>query len=250
MKSKSIILFIVFSLFVTLACSSDDNNGNNESQIPLVKKIYKNGKVHVSYEYEDGRFKKTTYPNGNTYYLWDYSNSNETIRYRYDFSDKMTEYSKYIKVDTNTSRIEYYLVDGTLLKYRIHKFNADGCGSDEINYYKPVDSLYWKIKLKYKSSNCNSESIAYNGNGKITDYWENIKDNKKNPFYKSYLHLNYFNLNEARNTTKYLYKNSYGEIRKNLSYNSTFKYNLNDYPTKEIRTYLNGKVDVYEYEYY
>ncbi|MEZ4779828.1 MAG: hypothetical protein R2786_10645 [Flavobacteriaceae bacterium] len=246
---KKIIGLIV--LFALMTNCSNDNNADNTSQTPeiqYVKKIIKDGVDQLYYEYDNGKIKKLTYYYFNDYSIYDYSDLDtlKVLNYSNDNED-LVGYRKNYKLDENTIRQEYYSSDN-LTNYRIYKYNSNGCGFYEINFYNLNIPSFRKGIFSY-TENCGYTAIYYDENNQVISYQDIVTDGKNNPYYTNYV-KDFLKVERLHNTVKNIDKNELGEIVNNSSYESTFIYNEFDYPIKETRVYLNGITEVYTFEYY
>lgn len=250
---KSIILSsIIALLFITNSCSkNNDDDSANHTEL-RIEKVILNDTLVTKYEYySNGELKnKLRYQNNvissTTNYIWE----NDTIVRTYSLPSGSGSQKphKFIKLSDSVIK-EIYDKN----QYRLHYQNND-CYLDSLQYYSIekdfntsliINRLNQVIRFKQIDNLC-SHSIqlqTYHPQNSINDNGNNILDGK-NMFSRN-ANNPIFNKFSAGNIIARTGSISFGKI-----YTSKFTYNEFDYPIEEVRTYDNGKVDIFNYEYY
>ena len=122
------------------------------------------------------------------------------------------------------------------------------CNVEKLEFKTPDDIAYYTSAFSYTDSNCSFQrENSYNvpqDPARIV-----VKSDDKNYYRKSVYATTYTTI-YSRNTLESTLYDRDNEIMNNLSYTSAYVYNEDDYPVSEIRTFLNGTVENYTYEYY
>jgi len=123
--------------------------------------------------------------------------------------------------------------------------NCDDCWVDRIEEYyanNQLESLYQHV---YSGENCNLES-SYFREGQLTNKSIHVRDGM--PYYAQSTLINLLRIKNYSNTTSYTFIKD-NEVQASSSYNSSFIYGDGGFPISETRTYLDGNVELYTYEY-
>lgn len=218
-----------------------------------MKEIKKDGIIFISYEYnEDGTIKLyKTYTEDGTLsftYNYEYVIDNEIIVRDFDESGNLIESSRFYDLNIDESKVEFFDSNDILTSYGIYNFSGSFCGAVTKSFFESNDLLFSKSSINYFDENC-SEIISFtDGNNEIRGVQEITKDDKK-WFFKS-TRLTFFRDREDGNVIKNVSKNSLGVINEEYSYDSVFEYNDSNYPISEKRTFLNGDIENYSFEYF
>ena len=185
---------------------------------------------------------------GATRFVATYESDNRTLTY-YDDNDQVKKIEVYYNRTGNTVRIEGINVDtNELIFYGLYTLNSSDCNVEKLEFKTPDDIAYYTSAFSYTDSNCSFQrENSYNvpqDPARIV-----VKSDDKNYYRKSVYATTYTTI-YSRNTLESTLYDRDNEIMNNLSYTSAYLYNEDDYPVSEIRTFLNGTVENYTYEYY
>ena len=175
-------------------------------------------------------------------------------------------YSKHkFKYDENRNCIlkQHYDNDNNLSSYQENKYDEEG-NQIERNYYR-LDTLRYKVKMKYNNGNC-IIGESYNQKGNLTEKYEKIYDTKGKCIEMKSISY-YDDGDKSITTTKYKYdknenvveSNSYdenGEFRWNsidkIEYDSKgnwitlISYSNSEYASNRIISYLEREIEYYK----
>ncbi len=231
---KKNITLIILVLIVFASCKKDDLEGKVKMSYISEYTINSN-RIYEIY-YTDTKITKIDYYTSGGELInkmtVDYSDDLlESISY-FDNSDSLVGYKTFEYDSLNISEIIYFepTISGSLEKKSYDEFYYR---DDKVNKLKHYQKYYNDFDLIY------TEEFTYNSIGNITFAETNNDieyeyDDKKNPFFNLYFifgHIAFSN----NNITKALYTSNSGNILSN-SYNASFSYNSEDFPTEEIRT--------------
>jgi hypothetical protein len=250
------ILFLSIFLFFS-SCSSDDSDTQNGmmedpiEELVLLKNIKKDNQIIESYIYNsENKIEEAsgTFFGGATRFVATYESDNRTLTY-YDDNDQVKKIEVYYNRTGNTVRIEDINVDtNELIFYGLYTLNSSDCNVEKLEFKTPDDIAYYTSAFSYTDSNCSFQrENSYNvpqDPARIV-----VKSDDKNYYRKSVYATTYTTI-YSRNTLESTLYDRDNEIMNNLSYTSAYLYNEDDYPVSEIRTFLNGTVENYTYEYY
>lgn len=254
------ILFILFCLTVIFSCSKDEtadsnnmNNNNTSSNSLKLKQVLKNGEIWSKYEYnENGSlYKADLYiENGEFWKNKIYSYVKDTVFVEYLNPNSLkTIIEKSYWVNKLQIRIDDYQ-ESQLMGYRLYNYEENYCNYTTQEYFGADGLLLYKSIYNHLDLNCSWESIDYNPIN-ISNYIEIKIDDKKSAFESTITET--FKLNDYPALGNYLsraYKDDKEIVREDLSYNIEYIYNDYNYPTSSTRTYLDGTVDTFTFEYY
>lgn len=257
-------LLYILSLIFLISCSGEENDNSTEEELNntnehlandlKLKKILKDGQLWREYEYNVEGKKSTSH----IYYegeLWEkriYSYKNDTvIRTEYKPTNEIGFIIKFYSLNETQVRVDYYENINKLFDYLIYTYiNSTSCHLKNIEYYYPNGELFLNETYEYTDSNCSStkNSTSYRENVlSSTDEYE--KDDK-----------NYAYNSVTTEPFKLFNRSFFGNIlsRKNYvngsisasSYTSAYTYNENNYPISQVRTYTDGTIEEYTFEYY
>lgn len=252
-------LFFLIIISITLFnCSSNDDNSNDDipivqSENLLLKTITKNDIVYISYEYnEDNTVKlyKSYTEDGTLVFTHNHEYvNNEVIVKTFDVSDNLIEISKFYDLDIDESKAEIFDSNDILTSYVIYNFSGSSCGDVTKSFFEPNDLLFRISFSDHFDENCSEIITSTDGGGNEIFGVQEITRDDKNWFLKSG-RLSFFRDSEVGNVIKYININNLGVISEEFSFDSDFEYNDSNYPISEKRTFLNGEIENYSYEYY
>jgi len=257
---KNQLLLLLVSLLI-LSCSKDDETSEDSTATLKLKKVYRNGEIYDEYEYNNNKISKSTYYSGSI----DEEGNNEVwrvnyyeyvndvvIRNSYDSDNILIYTRKYYRTTDNTQiRRDDYDTSGALYSYAIYNGYNNSCSHTSIEYFSNDDTLTSRDNIEYTDSNCSYSVTTYTNNN-LVDYQQTyIKDDKVSA-YKSTV-IEPFALNSSKiigNTISRTFKDSNNQTNNSNSYTSDYEYNEDNYPISETRTYLDGDIVEFTYEYY
>ncbi len=213
-----------------------------------ISKVKINGQLRQEYVYlTDGSIQQATY--------YQEDGSLEEIR-TYEFQPNRVTLTRqhlrfnykrryeYYDEAPNRTRRDFYDDDGNLIDYTLYFHSNNDCWIDRSERYRD-DQLLFLADYNYSGTQCDYR-IDFYEDGNLTTKSDYKKDGKK--FWRQAASFNILRNNNESNTTSYTYTRS-GEVRDNISYVSQFTYDDQDYPIIENRTYLDGRTEVWTFEY-
>jgi len=213
----------------------------------FIDKVTKNGVLHRSYTYNpDGSLQavQTYQDNGDLRYVDTYTYSAATtsgIR-NYPATGSSITYLYYNEAPNRIRRDKTQ--NGELSSYRLYFTDANGCWVDRVEEYSD-DALEQLYQYDYTGENCNYE-MKYFEQGALRRTVNVQRDGKR--YWASSALLNILQQNGISNTTSYSVFSD-GAVVSEVSYTSAYTYDQSDFPLSEVRTFLDGDVDVYIYNY-
>jgi len=149
----------------------------------------------------------------------------------------------------DTLRKDNFFSDTILTLYNIYSFNNYLYSYFSKTTYDNNDRLVRHNEIsKYMDDSCSIIRTEYNSENEVTSTTEIISLEKKPPNKRA--SLKSFKSSNFGNIISYIKKNSDGIANLRLSYTASFEYYMYGYPLYETRTYFDGSVNVYSYEYY
>jgi|GEM_PF-2772459 len=255
---KNLLVFICL-LFLISSCSDNPTSVMMEvepsipvEKVLLLKEIYRDDILFSSYifnsdstlqssiQYTDGE------PNFETaiqYSLDEITSTTTNLA-----SGQISTSRKYSRVSDNQGKREQFNSQGELSTTTIYSFNNDPCGYISTQRIDAFNNLIYETRIDFDDENCSS--IFYKNFEGTEEYveWEYTRIDKFDA--SNSIILPFFRVKKQHAVIKQIRKTSAGTTSTNLSYDAVFEFNEDDHPTKEIRTYLDGDVEVYTYVYY
>ncbi len=247
------LLFLLVGL-ILLGCSKDDtaDPNSNDNQL-LLKQVTADGVVRSTYQYfQDNQIANKQYfdENGVMFRkeVFEYT-SDTTYNNIHDGNDSLKEVIKYFDRPNNSFWRERFNAENESLGYRIYTFSSEECGFVLVNHFTTSNTNLVAVNaIAYTGENCNATSTSANSIGEIVFKEEWIRDGK-NQSLKSVI-LDFFRIENQGNTTSYRRLDENDSVENDFSFDATFQYNTANYPTSEVRTYLDNRVVNFTYEYY
>lgn len=255
---KFFYILLVASLTLFVGCSSDDNSSGSDDMMDdvallYIKNVFKDGVLYDTYEFDDNNkvSKARIAIDINTvkYILFEYSND-RIIQRGYDDQDELLLIAESYTLSNNVDRLDWNWEgdsSGNEDYYIDTSYSEEPCGPIVQTRHSINDALYFTKQFEYSGANCNdTELLNYeNFDDRKTVRTRDNKNNAREGTYKRRLNLS--PLNNILSQTIY---DENDVIQEFASYTSTFEYNNQEYPISEVRTFLNGTVENYIYEYY
>lgn len=218
------------------------------NQRKFISTISKNGRIVSSYSYNsDGSLESLQRyrDNGDLFYSVAYSFTPLTATSIRTFASSGTihRYEYYNEAPDRTRR-DFYGSGGTLDQYRLYFHDSNDCWIERSEDYEN-NTLTTLTNYKYTGDHCNLEYSQFS-QGVLTMTYTSQRDGKR--FYGESTLFNILQYQNISNTTSAMYFKN-GQVDADASYNSEFTYGEGDYPISEIRTYIDGTVDLYTYSY-
>jgi len=214
----------------------------------FISKVKVNGKLREEFTYNaDGSIQRITeyQENGDLDEIRTYEfQPLKTILIRQHFRFNYTRRYEYYGEATDRTRRDFYDENGDLLDYTLYFHTNNDCWIDRTERYKD-NQLLFLADYNYSGTHCDY-SIDFYEDGKLTTKSEYKNDGKK--YWRKAASLNILRNNNESNATSFTYSRD-GEVRENISYVSQFTYDDQDYPIIENRTYLDGRTEVWTFEY-
>jgi hypothetical protein len=258
---NSIKIFVVVLFFFT-SCSSDDaaslTDGEEMIEDPIVlvlllKNIKLDNQIIKSYVYDSedrileaqGTF---TFPRDAVRYKATYENNSRTLTF-FDKNDMIVKIEIYYNQSGNTVRIEdISVITNEVNFYALYTLNNSDCNIDMFEFKYPDDETFYTSIYTYNGLNCNYERenifLSPQDPSRVV-----VKHDDKN-YYGKWVYATNFTTTFSRNVLENTEFDRDNEVMNDQSYSSVYEYNEDEYPISEVRTYLNGTVENYTYEYY
>lgn len=218
------------------------------NQRKFISSVTKNGTTVNSYSYNvDGSLQSIQryHDDGDLFYTDVYAFTPLTATRIRTFlsSGTVHRYEFYNEAPERTRR-DFYGSSGQLEQYRLYFHGSNGCWVDRFENYQN-GSLHYLTNYTYSGSSCDITWNKYD-QGELTTTFTSSKDGKR--YWGESILFNILQYKNTSNFTSVTYVRN-GEVDTDSSYNSVFTYGEGDYPASEIRTFLNGSVDLYIYTY-
>ncbi|MFK7949620.1 MAG: hypothetical protein AB8G11_18660 [Saprospiraceae bacterium] len=244
-----ISLFLV--IFLIIGCN-DDEPASYVPQDLLLKKITLNGQIKQECEYySDERVKKIVRydDNGDFWFSEDITYSGDTTYTETFGVGNIPWYNfKSYWIDANQSTKIAYDENDELVYYNVYDYVGNECGYSLRISYDRNDDIRYRYEVDYLQG-CDSyiEQTFPNSTDSIKYNYE--RDDK--PYYgrSASIDIYFKGQNNWTNTIK-SERFDNDDLDESRSYTSTFTYNQDNYPITEERTFVDGTIDNYTYEYY
>jgi len=252
---NGLIAFCTLTLLIG-SCKKDTeqvtpiNNNTVLTGDSILYRIKKNSILISEYTYNANHTVKTakSYTDSGDLELtssFSYNTLGKLIKTNNEFSNTAnnTYDSYFYNTDNLLTSIQSYqgtqLVFSTLIDYDASKRVSD------FLFYSGC--MYFGTNYIY--NNTNNIVKEYDSDDLVKDTTYYTYDNKKTIRIKGTPKLDVYSLS-VNNIIQYIHKDIDGNIKPSDSYNAVFEYNSNNLPHKETRTYYDGTVSIYEYEFY
>lgn len=238
------LLILITTLF---SCSTDDVE---TTRAGLIKEVKKDDITLRTFEYDkQGRItNETTYQYDRPDFIYTYEYKGDTTYIDVTKNQVPWKTEKLYRANQYEIRRESYL-DGSLNLLQYYKWEEEtACGYTEI-LWDYANYLNVSETVIYLDENCSERRYHTEPEMSRSSVIEFYKDGMQ-AFDAAALPppLEEGPGNVISSTTFTF--NSDSGINTSLSYNSNFTYNKDNYPIHETRTYYNGTVHTYSYEYY
>ena len=275
MKNLSYLILITFTLFLS-ACSEDNpcndiqcqNDGiciDGKCDCPdgfegelcqekklLLKSVMLNGEMDESYEYNQDRTisKKVEFTNNEPHNSFTYKYTSDSIIINgLNILSNLSFSYKYNQINTDEVKFETFDSDTSAGFYMVYSQFDQDCGYSKFETYFTNDVLETETTLDITDENCSSISYKTNALNNVLIGSVETKIDNKNYYYES-TRIDFLKFPKSGNPTRYFVRDEILEVIETNSYTSKYTYNDDDYPSSEIREYLNGKVEVRSFIYY
>ena len=233
----------------TFTRSSNSLDNILSSNRRTISKVFKNGQLSRSYDYNSDQSLQSLK-------FYDEDGNIEQI-YTYQFEPfKTIVILNHIQLGL-TTRIEYYdegidrlrrdsyNTSNQLANYQLYFYNEEDCWIDRRERYTPNHVLLNLYDYEYLDSGCDREITKYNSGQK-----ENVQTIRydNNPYWGTSGLLNIFRYKEIYNIVSYTILEN-NVVSTSSSYNSVYTYGPGGFPEIETRTYFDGTIDTYTYQY-
>lgn len=242
---------LFFIVFLIMACNEDEPAAYVPQDL-LLKKIMRNGQVKQECEYySDDRIKKIIRyeDNGDLWFSEDITyNGDTTITKTFGIGNVPWYNYKNYWINANRSTKIAYNENNELVFYNIYDYTGTECSYYLQVSYDNNDVVRYRYEVDF-SQGCDSYIKQTFPNSMDSIEYNYERDDK--PYYgKSTMTNTHFQgQNNWTNTTKAeRFDNEI--LDESRSFTSTFTYNQDNYPVTEQRTFVDGTVDNYTYEYY
>ncbi len=237
---------------LALSCSSDDASSSEATEATtnnlLLKEIYQDGIMTHSYTYEDELIVTDAYyANGNLNTTSYYEYVSDSIINSVEYQNEVVALLKYYPNNNNQWIRDRYNND-FLASSRTYSFDASSCGYSEMMEYDANGDYYSHTLIDFTDENCSSSFEHYNSDNELYTTLERTRDAYH--LYNKSTFPDFFIGENTGNITTYSTYDENNELIENLSYQATFEYNEDDYPTAEHRVYVDGTETDYTYTYY
>lgn len=218
------------------------------NQRKSIKAVYRNGQLMNTYSYNsDGAIRSIdTYTiEGNlsntSVYSFTPLTATRTISYP---SSSTTFRYEYYDEGIDRTRRDQYNSSGELMAYRLYFHNDETCWVERIESYSPAGQLTDLQMFSYSGPNCD-QTVSRFEDGQLVQQTTITRDGMK--YYATSTLLNILRAENWGNRASYTVTQN-GEVLTGASYNSTFTYE-GGFPDTATRTYLDGDVAIFRYEY-
>lgn len=242
----ALIAFLVFLILATLSCKKEESNINQTPPILLLKQINVDGNNHKSYFYEGTALTRIELIHGGLTYTETFSYSGDTTTSFFGAPLVGSTKKTYYPIDKNQKRVDIRDWNGSR-SYWIYTIGDLDCGFTQIDKYHDNGSQE-KVVIQYTDANCSSIIETYSAANTLFTLEETNRNQGITHDRNS--RIDFFHFPTTGNVESYKHQHLGTTIRNDYSYTSQFEYNVYRYPRKEVRTYLDGNVEVYDFEYY
>jgi hypothetical protein len=258
---KSIFFLIATILTLNFFSCSDDATVVNTPKIGLVTQVVNSGIIKTKIDYNtDNRPEKMTfynvtgYPDG--YQTYDYGDDSLVDKISvFNQAKVLTSYTTYL-YDTSKRLLtkKYYNIksgNGILSHSEAYTYNPDNQVINNSDFDSTGNVTYYKM-LVYDTLDDPSEVRYYKGDNSYVASLTYTYDDKNSVFAQFYKRQGLSHSNNKHNITKITSDISpvAGKVTINVGkyqfvtalYSSSFEYDINKLPTKEIKVYLDGNI--------
>ncbi len=248
------LLFLTIVLF-TFACNADDSPTPSDSELTtenifLLRKIYIDNELFTERTYDpDSTLIRIDSYNADTIRLYtEYGYFGDTIRSSfYKSNGDLTNYRNTYELPDNSVRVDRFDNDGSLKNYAIYSFESIDCGYTKLEFFDEDDTSFSISELAYTDANCSNTASNYNADSQIESMRQTIRDDEEVYIHFSLVDL--FRVNKIGSITASNFWNQDGVLEEQSSYTAVNLYNDDGYVTMITRTFLDGNIQVYTYEY-
>ena len=242
-------------LFVFASCSSDDNattEMDNDDMLEdpvenilLLKTVTLDGETVIEYIYDtQNRISSQIELSNSKVFQYD-TDGTINVEYR-NAEGTFISRAKYIRESEAISKIYFYNIQDEPTGVYTFTFNGNPCGFTTQTQTFSSDELL--ITYEYIDENCSLVVTFPNDSQVINKVTTYTKDTMKSAFESTI--LPFFRKDISHNNVNVIALDIDGMSIQDLSYSSVFTYNIDNYPTRQVRTYEDGDEITYEYEYY
>jgi hypothetical protein len=249
---KRIILSLV--LISILSCTKDNNSEQEpKQQFKKINSISIDGKLTYRYNYNDNALTNIWYydENGDIYSKHEYLHPEESKmieQYSYFVGGSWILANYYIYTYNSgyvILRKKYDSDDNYQGRASFNNKSSEAYNLVSATFYNQNDIKIYSFEIEYTDENGSSITKYYSDDNVLykTETW--TRDNKMGSYFTTspfpYQHVN----NLVSREVKYLN----GTIA-DYSFTSVVEYDSDNYPTKKIKTYHDGRVETISFEYY
>lgn len=245
-------LFILIALSTLISCNPDDElDSLDVDNLLLLKEVYLNNVLIGSYKYYEDDKVKTITPHRadgaltNTLEVT-YQNDSTKVNYL-DLQGENNGMDKYFRVDSSTIRKDRISKNGNLTAYELFKQENEKCDHERWELFEIIQNQSATKTIIYSEINCNYVENQRMNNQPFYKLNEVILDDKHAANKSTIIYPLSKSIGNVLKFTQYLQD---GSVDENQSYSSTIVYNEQDYPTSEVRGFLDGVVLEYNFVYH
>lgn len=257
---KNSYLYCFLFLYLFSSCGSDENStdiDNNPMTAPervlLLKERLIDDVVQFSYTFNpDSTLSETiTYNNeGEPRHRvsYNYVGDNITSDIVSIATGEIIQSRRYYKQNATESLREGYDENGDLISSSNYLFDGNPCGFTDIISFDALGNALPNTRVEFIDENCSSRFYSKYQDDDEYLQWEYTRNDKFDASNSTI--LPFFGVERQNCVTKLVRRTSDGTVSTNLSYDAVFEYNEYNHPIKETRTYLDGDVLNYTFNYY
>jgi len=216
-------LFFFALILIVSACNSDDDTTPTDpaittNDIHLLKKIYLNDDL--------GDVTRTSF---------------------FQSNDDLTNYRDTYELSDGNVREDRFDGDGVLKNYTILTFDDDNCSYTKRELFDENDVFLSLVELTYTDENCSFTSTSFDSNMDIQFTDQLIRDDGS--VYHHFSLLDLLRINKQGSTIENNIWDADGVLLDENSYTAVVEYNDAGYLLSNVRTYADGEIQHYTYEY-
>lgn len=254
------LLTITLITLLFFSCSKEEPTSMTDPidmepvvEVLLLKEVRLNDLLYSSYTYNTDStvLQSIDYSNVNGLprFIKDYTYEGNSIETKVTYSNtgELNSTIKITEVNDTELLEEFFDNQGELVIFNTYTI-GDDCGFSNILSADSFGNLLPSTRVEYIDENCSA--IHYSQYGDDPEYirWEYTRNDKFDPFNITKHPL--LRVEGQKMVTKLVRKTQAGSISTNLSYDTEIEYNEFDFPIKDTRTYGDGDISMFTYEYY
>jgi len=248
-------LFFFALILIVSACNSDDDTTPTDpaittNDIHLLKKIYLNDELFSEriYTADSTLIRIDSYRADTIRFYTEYSYLGDVTRTSFfQSNDDLTNYRDTYELSDGNVREDRFDGDGVLKNYTILTFDDDNCSYTKRELFDENDVFLSLVELTYTDENCSFTSTSFDSNMDIQFTDQLIRDDGS--VYHHFSLLDLLRINKQGSTIENNIWDADGVLLDENSYTAVVEYNDAGYLLSNVRTYADGEIQHYTYEY-